>query len=177
MNLKKIVCTAAVMGMALTSAMPAFAADSTQATTFSYTKKNDPTYTVTIPSTLSLSEDGTKMDITASDVAYLDGKKVSVTIAGTDKYRNQMYVSVKKVSKTTYSKELRYQFVAEDSSVIETTGTDTVSGTELASFTDNGTVSYTVKPVLEKKNPEPGLEYTGTMTFGISLVDSTSATE
>ena len=37
---------------------------------------------------------------------------------------------------------------------------------------ENGTVTYTVKPVLyDKINLEPGLKYTGTMNFGISLTD------
>ena len=55
----------------------------------------------------------------------------------------------------------------------ETTGQDTATGTELASFTDNGTVTYTAKPVIGSKgqNLEPEVNYTGTMTFGIGLVE------
>ena len=41
-------------------------------------------FTVTIPSALALSKDGTALNIEAKDVADLDGKKVSVTIVGTD---------------------------------------------------------------------------------------------
>ena len=61
-----------------------------------------------------------------------------------------------------------------DNSVIETTGEDTATGKEIASFTDNGTVTYTVKPVLGtlNQNLEPGVNYTGTMTFGIELVEA-----
>lgn len=113
------------------------------------------------------------MDITASDVAYLDGKKVSVTIAGTDYFRNQFVLSAK-TSKPTYTDTIRYQLIAADNSVIETTGEDTATGKEIASFTDNGTVTYTVKPVLGtlNQNLEPGVSYTGTMTFGIELVEA-----
>jgi hypothetical protein len=176
MNLKKIVCTVAVMGMALTSAMPVFAADVSQdtTTTFSYTKKNDPTYTVTIPSSLTITEEGSELKIEASDVNNLDGKKVSVTIAGTDKFRNQMLVSAKVSSSAKYNSQIKYTFTDAEGNVIETTGSaDEVVGKELASFTEDGNVSYTVKPYAAHiTKAEPDLEYTGTMTFGISLVEA-----
>lgn len=59
-------------------------------TEFTFEYKNDPTYTVTIPSSIVMDEDGVKMDIVAENVANLDNQKISVTIAGTDQYRNQM---------------------------------------------------------------------------------------
>ena len=91
--------------------LPALAADNTQASTqFTYTKQNDPTYTVSIPSSLSLTDEGTPLTITASDVAYLNGKKVSVTIAGTNYYRNQLVLSAK-TSKPTYTDTIRYQLI------------------------------------------------------------------
>ena len=69
---------------AATFAMPVLAAENTTTSTeFSYVKKNEPTYTVSIPSALALSEDGADLNIEATDVADLDGKTVSVTIAGT----------------------------------------------------------------------------------------------
>ena len=114
---------------AATFAMPVLAAENTTTSTeFSYVKKNEPTYTVSIPSALALSEDGADLNIEATDVADLD-------------------------------------------TIIETTGDDTATGKELASFTGNGTVTYKVKPVLgtTNQNLEPGVSYTGTMTFGIGL--------
>lgn len=147
--------------------LPVYAQDSS--TEFSYTQKNEPTYTVSIPSSLALSEEGTPLNIEATDVAYLEGKKVTVTIAGTDYYRNQLVLHAK-TSKPSYSDTIRYQLISADNSIIETTGQDTATGTTLASFTDNGEVTYTVKPVLHSKlNLEPGLKYTGTMNFGIGL--------
>lgn len=111
------------------------------------------------------------MTIEAKDVAYLDGKKVSVTVAGTNYYRNQLVLQAR-TSKPSYTGVIRYQLISPDNKVYETKGDDTVIGTELASFTENGTVTYTVKPVLyDKINLEPGLKYTGTMNFGISLTD------
>ena len=175
MKLQKSIITLAIAATLSASVftLPALAADNTQTSTqFTYTKQNDPTYTVSIPSSLSLTDEGTPLTITASDVAYLNGKKVSVTIAGTNYYRNQLVLSAK-TSKPTYTDTIRYQLIGPADKVIETTGQDTATGTELASFTDNGTVTYTAKPVIGSKgqNLEPGVNYTGTMTFGIGLVE------
>lgn len=175
MKLQKSIITLAIAATLSASVftLPALAADNTQASTqFTYTKQNDPTYTVSIPSSLSLTDEGTPLTITASDVAYLNGKKVSVTIAGTNYYRNQLVLSAK-TSKPTYTDTIRYQLIGPSNNVIETTGQNTATGTELASFTDNRTVTYTAKPVVGNKgqNLEPGVNYTGTMTFGIGLVE------
>ncbi len=170
--MKKIVSImAALASVAAMTAVPALA-DETTSTEFSYVQENEPTYTVTIPSSLALSKEGTALDITASDVADLGSKRVAVTISGTDYFRNQMVLQAK-TSKPSYTSVLRYQFIGADGTVIETTGTDTVSGMEIASFTDNGTVTYTAKPVIGTtgQNLEPGVNYTGTMTFGISLAE------
>ena len=67
-------------------------------TEFSYVQKNEPTYTVSIPSALALSKEGTALNIEAKDVADLDGKKVTVTIAGTDYYRNQLVLQQRRPS-------------------------------------------------------------------------------
>lgn len=157
---------------AATFAMPVLAAENTTTSTeFSYVKKNEPTYTVSIPSALALSEDGADLNIEATDVADLDGKTVSVTIAGTSYYRNPACIYPQKLQKPSYTGTLRYQLISSDDTIIETTGDDTATGKELASFTGNGTVTYKVKPVLgtTNQNLEPGVSYTGTMTFGIGL--------
>lgn len=136
-------------------------------TEFTFELKNEPTYTVTIPSSLVITEEGTQMDIVAEDVANLDGQKVSVTIAGTDQYRNQMVLQGNTTSGPRTS--MRYQLVKADGTVIETTGgKDEVVGVELASFTEDGTVSLTVLPVLV--NLQEGVTYSGSMTYGIELV-------
>ena len=68
---------------------------------------------------------------------------------------------------------IRYQFITEDGTVIETTGKkNEVVGIELASFTENGSVSLTVIPVLAASSATiKGVTYTGSMTYGIGLVD------
>lgn len=145
--------------------------DSTEAlnTEFTFEYKNDPTYTVTIPSSVVMTKEGTQMDIVA-DVENLDNQKVSVTIAGTDKYRNQMLMEGK--TEDGKNASIRYQFVLADGTVIETTGgKNQVNGVELAAFTEDGTVSMTVKPVISGSSSiKKGVTYTGSMTYGIELV-------
>lgn len=180
MKFRNLLVTFATFTLLVCTAVPStvFAADQTMeqtteaSTEFSYMKQNTPTYTISIPSTLSLADEGSPLTITASDISYLGDKRISVTIAGTDYYRNQL-VLTGKTSKPSYSSVLRYQLIAPDGTVIETTGKDTATGTELASFTEAGSVTYTAKPVSQGAgiNLEPGIPYKGTMTFGISLVE------
>lgn len=143
----------------------------TLGTEFTFEYKNDPTYTVTIPSAVALEKSGTTMDITADNIANLENQRVQVTIAGTDKYRNQMLLEGK--SEDGKNASIRYQFITEDGTVIETTGKkNEVVGIELASFTENGSVSLTVIPVLAASSAtKKGVTYTGSMTYGIGLVD------
>lgn len=174
---KTVCCVVAVCAVLGASAVPAMAASVDETggtsldTTFTFEYKNDPTYTVTIPSAVTLTKDGTPVEITAENVANLDGKRISVTIAGTDKYRNQMILEGK--SETGRAASLRYQFIMSDGTVIETTGgKDQVNGVELASFTEDGTETFTVKPVLAASSATiKGVTYTGSMTYGIALAD------
>ena len=143
--------------------------DTTLGTEFSYEMKNDPTYTVTIPSSVAIDKDGSQVEITASNVANLDSQKVSVTIAGTNYYRNQMVLEGK--DENGRNSVMRYQIITEDGETIETTGNDTATGKELASFTENGTAEYTVKPIV-LPSTKTNVSYTGSMTYGIALVDA-----
>ena len=94
--MKKFLSIAAVLAMITVTAISVSAAEVTPqteenaSTSFSYEYKFDPSYTVTIPSQVTLTTEGTPVEIKAENVANLDGKKVSVTIAGTDYFRNQM---------------------------------------------------------------------------------------
>ena len=169
---------AAVLALALSVgafAAPAAAASFNQdsgtalstAITFDY--KNDPTYTVVIPETITLTKEGAPLVISAEDVAYLDGKKVSVTIAGTDKFRDQMVLEGKTATGSNAS--MRYQIIKPDGTVVETTP-DNVNGTELASFTENGSVTLTVKPVLTGSSSiKKDVVYTATIIYGSAPAD------
>ena len=126
---------------------------------------------MTIPSAVTLTKDGAPMEIQAENVANLDNQRISVTIAGTDKFRNQMLLEGK--SDEGRNASIRYQFVLSDGSIVETTGgKDQVNGGELASFTQDGTETLTVRPVFSYSSSElKGVTYTGSITYGIALVD------
>ena len=126
---------------------------------------------MTIPSAVTLTKDGAPMEIQAENVANLDNQRISVTIAGTDKFRNQMLLEGK--SDEGRNASIRYQFVLSDGSIVETTGgKDQVNGVELASFTQDGTETLTVRPVFSYSSSElKGVTYTGSITYGIALVD------
>ena len=77
---KTITCALTALMAVSALSLPVYAQDAS--TEFSFVKKNDPTYTVSIPSSLALSEEGTPMTIEAKDVAYLDGKNEYGSTAG-----------------------------------------------------------------------------------------------
>lgn len=175
---KKILSIALTMAFCATAALtPAYAATANQdsqeslSTEFTFEMpeevQNDPTYTITIPEAVTIAEAGTQVDIKAENVANLGGKKISVTLAGTDYFRNQMVLEGEVESGPRTS--IRYQFVLADNTVLETTGKDTATGTELVSFTEDGTASYTVRPVLS--TAKKGITYRGSVTYGIELKD------
>lgn len=138
-------------------------------TALSFELKADPTYTVTIPEEVTMSEDGTQVEVSVKDTANLDGKKVSVTVAGTDYFRDQMVLEREVTSGPRDS--MRYQIVTESGAVIETNAGQgiTAVGKEIASFTEDGTKSYTVQPIVQSNN-KPGV-YKGSIIYGISLAE------
>ncbi|MGN0661393.1 MAG: hypothetical protein ACI4JX_06695 [Oscillospiraceae bacterium] len=176
--MKKITTIITALCLCSCAATSAFAAVADQsstdalATDFTFTLKNDPVYTVTIPSEVTLEKEGTEVEIKAENVNYLDNQRISVTIAGTDKYRNQMLLEGK--SETGKNASLRYQFVFDDGRIIETTGgKNQVNGVELASFTEDGSVKYKVVPVIAASSATiKGVTYTGNMTYSIALTDA-----
>lgn len=90
MNLVKksiaaLLCTAVCTSAGVT----AFAAES-QDVALSHVVENDPVYSLTIPSSLDMEKNGSEFTFEATGVQYMDGKKISVTIGGTDYFRNQM---------------------------------------------------------------------------------------
>ena len=136
---------------AVCMAMPltAFAEETTQELTATLTAA--PAYTVTIPGTVSMGNDGAVVDVTAEDVENLpEGQKISVTIAGTQAYRNQMVLECNAAdSPTGMNTSIRYQIIPESGEVIETTGDkDQANGKEVAAFTGSETKQYMIMPVI-----------------------------
>lgn len=158
-----------------TSLLPARAAEADQnstggiGTTWTFELKNDPTYTITIPSEVTISKDGTQVSISAENTANLDGKRISVTIAGTNAYKNQMVLEG--VTEQGMRKSIRYSITTADNEQIETNLSESAVGKELASFTEDGTIPFTVAPIVAPSSAK-GVTYTGSMTYGIELVDA-----
>ena len=124
-------------------------------------------YTVTIPQTVTMGNEGTTVDVVASDVKNLsDGQKISVTIAGTSAYNDQMVLE----ADTSPSTSIRYQIINEAGETIETNASTGAVGVgkEVVSFTEDGTKQYQIKPVIAGRY-EYGVEYTGSITFGIEV--------
>ena len=164
---------AAVSCMAMS--VTAMAAESTQKISAVLTA--DPTYTVTIPATVNMGNDGTTVDVTASEVENLaEGQRISVTIAGTNYFRNQLVLEADRdFVDVNHARTLRYQIISEDGEVIETTGQDTATGSRVVSFTGNETKQYQIKPVIVDANKDRlvvGVPYTGSITFGIEIADA-----
>ena len=163
---------ALLLAAAACAAVPgtAFAAETSQEQQISVTLTAEPEYTVTIPASVSMGNDGTYVDVTADDIANLpEGKKISVTIAGTDKYNDQMLVEAETSPRTS----LRYQIISDDGELIETNASTGAVGVgkEVVSFTENGTKQYQIKPVIAGRY-EYGVAYTGSITFGIEVTDA-----
>ena len=172
---KKVIAVflAAVSCMAMS--VTAMASESTQEISAVLTA--DPTYTVTIPATVNMGNDGTTVDVTASEVENLaEGQKISGTIAGTNYFRTQLVLEADRdIVDVNHARTLRYQIISEDGEVIETTGQDTATGSEVVSFTGNETKQYQIKPVIVDANRDrlvAGVPYTGSITFGIELADA-----
>lgn len=177
MQIKKITAISAAAAMCLS--ISAFAATGAapiegQSTTFRYEFKNDPTYTVTVPAAVTLTDEGTPMEFTASNVNYLDGKKISVSILETDYFRNQLIIQTEKAEgdHPQTKTQLRYQLILEDGTVVETTGNDTATGTELVSFTEDSTKTITARPITNDSDWYKVGTYTGIMNYNIELIDA-----
>ena len=102
MKKSRVLLAAALASMAFPTGVMASEAEQQ----LSITLTAEPEYSVTIPASVAMGNEGTYVDVTASDVKNLpEGKKISVTISGTDKYNDQMLVE----AKTTPRTSLRYQ--------------------------------------------------------------------
>ena len=147
--------------------MTSMAAETTQAQDITVVLTAEPEYTITIPESVSMGNEGTTVDVVASDVKNLpEGKKISVTIAGTDKYRDQLVLEAATSPKTS----IRYQIINENGEMIESNASTGATGVgkEVVSFTENGTKQYQIKPVIAGSY-QYGVAYTGSITFGIEV--------
>lgn len=161
--MKKLLTIMLALVMVLSLSVAAFSAGITQDSNTktadtSVTFNVDPTYTVTVPATVTLAKaaDGSyKQDatITATDVRLLEDQTITVTLASDFKL-------ITDAAGATY--ELDYKVTVGDSSTAIATG-DTV-----ATFTtDTNSQSSTLHFAAE--NPTYAGEYSDTVTFTISV--------
>ena len=162
---KKI--TAAVMALTMVSAlapMAVFAEDQGMTVAYTYTPPA-PTYTVTIPSGVTLSDSAAvEKNITAEGVANMEanGKKVVVTLdaATNDNDTDTTFHALNGESDATYT--------------ITAGETAVKVGDTVAEFTANGSSALTFSKITLPASPVAG-DYTETLTFGIALADTALA--
>lgn len=165
--LKKVLAVLMCCAVLLGTSAVSFSAEEQN---ISCTLTAEPTYTVTIPATVTMGNEGTTVDVVAEDIKNLpDGKKVSVTIEGTDAYKDQMVLECDTTSPST---SIRYQIINEKGETIETNASTGAVGVgkEVVSFTEDGTKQYKILPVIAGRY-EYGVEYIGSITFGIEVKD------
>lgn len=123
-------------------------------TTVTYTV--DPTYTVTIPETVTIGADGTEKTVSAEGVVVEKGQYVSVTLAENNNF----------TVKTTEGAELTYTVTAN--------GEDVAPGDELLAVNpaDSAAGTATVTFDIDESAIKYAGTYTGTSTFTIAVKDA-----
>lgn len=179
--MKKLALGATIFATALFCAMPAFAANTTSARTdLTLFVPNNPVYTVTVPETVALSAtENTQVPVTASDVKYIpEGKKISVTLEKGNGTFGRLYLegtneeTGKEYKMTLYIKGTEGEFKM---GALE----NQIKGMELASFTEDGTMNYELRPAAlnypdstsDNLVIQKGVQYSGYLTYGIELTD------
>ena len=176
--MKKFFTMILALALVLSLSVPAFAANETNGQTdLTFTYGNTPTYTVTIPASLTLAVGDNDLPITASDVADLNGKTITVTFEGTmpndkdavdDRYYTRLWLNGSNVG----GNAIRYDLYDADGQYVSTFGT-CAAGTVLASFTTSGiqNIRIYIDPFyVTTSGFQPGAPYTNYITFGIALV-------
>ena len=121
----------------------------------------DPTYTITIPESVTLSKDSTvNADITAADVFLEKGKKITVTLTGASNTTTANATTFNAKNNTSVA---TYTITAGKNSV--------ALGGEVASFTTDGTQALTFSKANTTDVIYAGA-HTETLTFTIAVADA-----
>ena len=165
---KKILTVALVCAMMSAAAITANAAPITPQTSdpkngstdVSY--QVDPTYTITIPESVTLSKDSTvNANITAADVLLENGKKITVTLTGAS---NTTGEGTDTFNAKNNESVATYTIAAGNNSV--------TLGGEVASFTTDGTQDLTFS-VANTTGVIYAGAHTETLTFTVAVKDNT----
>lgn len=178
--MKKIVLGIAAFAIAVFGSIPVAANTTAGRTDLSLYVANDPVYTVTVPETVQLSAtENTQVPITASEVKNIpEGQKISVTLDRGNGNFGRLYLTGtneetgKDYNMTLYIKGTDGEFKM---GALE----NQIKGMELASFTDNGTMNYELRPAAlnypdstnDNLKIQKGVHYSGYITYGIGLTD------
>jgi len=168
-----------VTALAFGAVGTAYAAQDTRdiALTYVHTVKNDPSFIITIPSAIELTADGTAAAITVSEMKDMDGKIVSLTLAGTSQSANHLAIK-----HNTYLQFAYYSITLPSREVVKNDNPSLLGGTafagnepvnylgkELLNFTDDSTKVLTFT-ALARDALYVGDTYSGSITFGIAVV-------
>lgn len=180
--MKKVLTAAVAIAMTMVSGVATVSAANTTSgrTDLTLYVENDPIYTVTVPETVALSAtENTLVPITASDVQYIpEGKKISVTLDRGNGTFGRLYLegtneeTGKEYMMTLYVKGTDGEFKM---GALE----NQIKGMELASFTEDGTMNYELRPAAlnypdstaDNLTIQKGVHYSGYITYGIELTD------
>ena len=156
--MKKLFALLLAITMMATLSVTAFAADydTTGDKGMNVTYSVNPGYTVTIPPTVTIDEDGATAEISAADVVVNKGQYVSVTLAA----ENNFTVSTAEGATLTYTVTANGENVAAGDELLAVNPADSAAGTATVTFDiDESAIKYAGT-------------YTGTATFTIAVKDA-----
>jgi len=182
--MKKFLTLILALALVLSLSVPVFAANETSARTdlsFIYAD-NEPSYIVTIPASLELSMGENFLPITVTDAENLNGKKITVTIEGTNEpngiggFATVLHVPYE-ILLSGYTNEVRYNIFNAEGNLIGEGGPHifAVHDRTLAEFDGNGEKSIKISNIESVWSPPsfpimPNVPYTGYIVFGIKVV-------
>lgn len=157
---KKLLSGLLALTLCSLMSMTAFAADIDQGSTAQSGSTNvshsvQPVYTVTIPQSVALGETAT---ISAKDVVVASGKQVAVTLTGTSGDGNAFTLESAEGAVISYTVEMDGSGVSLNDTVLTVNPKDGTTGSTTLSFIAPSSITYAG-------------EYTGTVTFTISVAD------
>lgn len=187
-KLMALMLSASVLGTAFATPVYAEGVTTSGKSKITMFQPNDPVYTVTVPETIAIdTKEITEIPITASEVAHLpEGKKISVTLKeGSGTYGRLYLQEVNKPEEENRKEWMMTLMIAGTEGKFKNGALEKqIKGMELASFTEDGTMNFKMYPAaLDYPDGtgnlaiQKGVQYEGSMTYGIALTDITAETE
>ena len=170
--MKKTLTIILAMALVMGLSVPVFAANETSGKTdLTFTYAAVPSYTVSIPATLTLELGDTNLPITLSDAENLDGKSVVITFEGTQQSADGNQFVTILAPPQGVEDGLFYGILNVNGQQIGG-GSKVISpGLHLVALDAEGTANIKINiPETSVPNIVSGANYTGYITFGISLV-------